>query len=290
MVACSDGRSPLFSGEWGEAVELNANDPSDLIASAFIDNTRLIVLGRNQSLTLWDSAAESWKLERIVGLSDSPNPFKHGVTAVSFSRDGKYLATGSGDPSRSGELRLWNVADGALIQMIPEAHSDTIFCIDFSPDGNYVATGGADRFVKIFEVATGKLVKSLEGHTHHVLGVSWRMDNRWLVSAGADKVIKVWDVVTGEQARTITGFGKEVSAIQYLGASDNFVLATGDHQVATRNTGGGSGPNFEGATGFLYSLRATQNSKSIIAGGDDGKLRVWDQQGKSLFNIDLQSR
>ncbi len=290
VVACSDGRLPLFSGEGGDAMELNVSEPSDLIASTFIDNTRLFVLNRNQSLAICDSAAESWKLERIVGTSDSPNPLQHGVTAVSFSRDGKYLATGSGDPSRSGELRFWNVADGALIQMIPDAHSDTIFCIEFSPDGNYLATGGADRFVKIFEVASGKLIKSLEGHTHHVLGVSWRMDGRWLVSSGADKVIKVWDVLTGEQARTIAGFGKEVSAIQYLGASDNFVLATGDHQVTTRNTGGGSGPNFEGATGFLYSLRATQNSKSIVAGGDDGMLRVWDQQGTSLFNIDMRTQ
>ena len=290
VATCSNGRSQLFGSELGDAMEIAFNEPSDVIASSFADNTRLVVLSSNKSLFLWDSSAESWRLERTLGLADSANPLPYGVTAVGFSRDGKWLATGGGEPSRSGELRIWNVANGELLHAIPDAHSDTLFCIDFSPDNQYVATGGADRFVKIFEVATGNLFKSLEGHSHHVLGISWRMDGRRLVSGGSDKVVKVWDFLTGEQVKTITGFGKEVSAIQFLGASDNFVLATGDQQVTTRNTGGGGGTNFEGATGFLHSLRASENSKSIVAGGEDGIFRVWDQQGKSLFNIDMRAK
>ncbi len=289
-VACSDGKTQLFGSESGDALELVFNASGDLVASTFMDDSRLMVLSQNQKIVVWDSASEGWTLERIVGLAGAPTPIHDGVTAVGFSRDGRLLATGSGEPTRSGELRFWDTANGELVHVVPDAHSDSIFCIEFSPDGKYVATAGADRFVKIFEVATGKWIKSLEGHTHHVLGVSWRMDGRWIVSGGADKVVKVWDVLTGEQVRTIAGFGKEVTAVQFLGASDQFLLATGDHQIATRNSGGGSGPNFDGATGFLYSLRASQNSKSIVAGGDDGVLRIWDRGGKAIADFDLRAR
>src|SRR5690606_18653551 len=107
------------------------------------------------------------------------------VTALDFSPAGDLLATGGGAPSRGGELKLWNVATGQLEREILDAHSDTVLAIEFSPDGKYLATCGADRFMKVFEVASGTLVKAFEGHTHHVLGVSWRADGRLLVTSGA---------------------------------------------------------------------------------------------------------
>ena len=71
----------------------------------------------------------------------------------------------------------------------------------------------ADRFVKVFNVADGKLVRSFEGHTHHVLDVTWKSDGKVLASCGADNVIKVWDFITGDQLRTTAAFEKEVTAI-----------------------------------------------------------------------------
>ena len=82
-------------------------------------------------------------------------------------------------------------------------HSDAVFGLDFSADGKYLASSAADKFVKVLDLSTGKVVKTFEGHTHHVLGVSWKRDGRTLASAGADNVIKVWDFVTGERKKTI---------------------------------------------------------------------------------------
>ena len=64
-------------------------------------------------------------------------------------------------------------------------------CLAFSPDGQQLASCAADRFIKLWNVADGKFVRSFEGHTHHVLGVAWRADGRVLVSSGADMVLKV---------------------------------------------------------------------------------------------------
>ena len=132
-----------------------------------------------------------WKLERVIGSTDKPDQLVDRVIALDFSADGKVLATGSGEPSRSGEIKFWNVENGQLVSALKEPHSDTVFGLEFSPDGKQIASCGADRFVKIHNIADGKFVRSFEGHTHHVLGVSWRADGRILASCGADMVVKV---------------------------------------------------------------------------------------------------
>ncbi|MCA9175588.1 MAG: hypothetical protein KDB14_13980, partial [Planctomycetales bacterium] len=156
--------------------------------------------------SLWNVAVH-WDLLHTIGtLDDKQNPFADRVTALAFSPDGKVLATGSGEPSRSGEIKLWNVEDAKLIRELKEPHSDTVFGLEFSRDGQYLASCAADRFMKVFQVSDGEFVRAFEGHTHHVLGVSWSANGRTLATSGADMVIKVWDFRSGDQQRTITGF------------------------------------------------------------------------------------
>jgi len=119
------------------------------------------------------------------------------------------------------------------MQSFTNVHSDAVFGLDFSADGKYLASSAADKFVKVLDLATGKVVKTFEGHTHHVLGVSWKRDGRTLASAGADNVIKVWDFVTGERKKTIEGFGKEVTSISFVGITDQTLASSGDDQIRT---------------------------------------------------------
>jgi WD40 repeat protein len=204
------------------------------------------------------------------------------VNALGFSPDGQLLATGSGEPSRSGELKIWKVSTGELVREIKNAHSDVVLGIDFSADGKLLVSGAADKFVRVFELGDGKLVKSFEGHTHHVLGVSWKRDGRTLASCGADKVIKVWDVVTGEQRKTIDGvtkdlkFTKEVTSIHYVDGSNEFLVASGDNQVARLREDGENVRTFAGAADFIQSVGITPDGKVVLGGSQDGVLRVWN--------------
>ena len=143
-------------------------------------------LSADNQLIAWNTNPE-WTLERTVG-GDSQQ-FADRVISLAFSHDGKLLATGGGEPSRTGEVKIWDVALGKLVRSIPDAHSDTVFGIEFSPDDTVLATCAADKFVKLHTVADGKWIKSFEGHTHHVLGVSWQPNGKMLASCGADMVI-----------------------------------------------------------------------------------------------------
>ncbi|HEY2148418.1 MAG TPA: c-type cytochrome domain-containing protein, partial [Pirellulales bacterium] len=230
---------------------------------AYASSGGILAGAADKSVVLWN-AQPSWTLQRTIGTADDPKKLVDRVISLDFSPDGKLLATGSGEPSRSGELKLWNPADGGLVRTITDAHSDTIFCVRFSPSGEQIASCGADRFVKVWTTATGALVRAFEGHTHHVLGVAWQADGKGLASCGADNVVKVWDVSTGDQRRTIEGFGKEVTAITFVGGMPRVLTTSGDRTVRLHNTeNGGNERNFGGPNDFLYTLAVTPDGKTV---------------------------
>jgi WD40 repeat protein len=168
------------------------------------------------------------------------------------------------------------VADGSLVRAITPAHSDTVFGVEFSPDGAYLASSAADRFVKVFDVAGGTLVKAFEGHTHHVLGVAWRSDGKMLASGGADNVIKLWDFVTGDQKLTTPPLPKEVTSLVFIPLTNKLIASSGDRNVRLFNgDNGGTERNFGGAGDFLYATAVTADGKIVVAGGQDSTLFEW---------------
>jgi WD40 repeat protein len=242
-----------------------------------------ILSAAEANLIVWNTAP-AWTLERTIGNVADSKTFVGRVTALAFSPDGKLLATGGGDPSRSGELKVWNVADGSLARAIPDAHSDTVFGLEFSPDGAYLASSAADRFVKVFALADGKLTRSFEGHTHHVLDVSWKSDGKVLASSGADNVIKVWDFTTGDQRRTTPAFGKEVTSLAFVGATGKVVASSGDKTVRLVNTDDGKMElTYAGSNDFMYAATTSPDGRIAVSGGQDSTLFVWLVDGGLLL-------
>ncbi len=203
--------------------------------------------------------------------------FADRVLALAFSPDGSLLAAGGGEASRTGQITLWNVADRSLAREIPDAHSDTVYGMEFSPDGKRLATASADKFVKVFDVADGKLFRSYEGHTHHVMDVSWKGDGTTLASAGADNAIKVWNAETGEQARTINTYSKQVTSLEFVGMLDEFISSSGDRRVFRHRAGDGAGVReFTGCPDYVYCTAVTSDGSIVAAGCEDGVLRIWN--------------
>jgi|JI6StandDraft_1071083.scaffolds.fasta_scaffold02098_11 WD40 repeat protein len=235
-----------------------------------------VVTGDKASVLLPDPAKAAWKLERTLGTGDGKSPITDRVNALAFSPDGKTLAIGSGEPSRSGDISLWDMASGKLTKRFDERHIDSVLTLAFSPDGKHLASGGADKAVRITELSSGKMVKLFEGHTHHVLGVSWRGDGRIIASAGADNVVKVWDWTSGDRRKNVEGWDKEVTALHYLGSGDLAATTSGDAKLRLINSDGGEVKVLAGAKDFMNTLSSTHTGDILVAGGEDGILRVWD--------------
>ena len=281
-TAGDDGIVRTWSAETGAPFENFRGHAGAVAAITFTKDGALLSSGADKKAITWNLAPE-WKIERTIGSSVGESALIGRVNALAFSADGKSLASGSGEPSRSGELKIWNPATGALIREIKNAHSDAVLGVEFSSDGTLLGSGAADKFVKVFTVADGKLVKSFEGHTHQVLGVSWKRDGRTLVSAGADNAVKIWNLETGEVKRTVAGFTKEATSIVFVGVTDQFLTTGGDSKVRLVSEAGSDVRTFPGATDFMYASAVKPDGKIVVAGGQDGILRIWNGQSGAVI-------
>jgi len=242
---------------------------------AFSQDGKLLASGSYQEVTLWDPQTGAVK-QKLTGFADR-------VVALAFSKNG-LLATGGGAPTEDGELKIFEAATGKLLVDIKSAHSDTVFGVSFNPDGKMIASCGADKFVKTFEIPSGKLVKSFEGHTHHVLDVGWRGDGKFLASAGADNAIKVWDFEKGEQTRTMNGHTKQVTRLQFVGATPRIVTCSGDQSVRMWNVdSGGTERQFQAGGDFLYAVSVSPDGALVAAGGEDGTIRLYNGTNGQLI-------
>lgn len=233
------------------------------------------------------SGLGAWELIQTIGNvnGDSPgreSPFADRVTALAFRHDGQLLAVGGGEPSRSGEVQLWDTNDWTQVGVVEDIHSDVVYDLQFAPLGNNLASCGSDRMVKLIDSATAKHVRTFEGHTGHVLGVSWRADGRTLATAGADQVVKVWDAVEGGQRKTISGFKGEVTAVRYLGLEDRFVFSTGTGDLHSRDSEGNGKPGFGKLTDYVHRLSCSRDGKVLAAAGTNRTVRVWNAEGKQI--------
>ena len=118
---------------------------------------------------------------------------KGSVSDIQYSPDGTLLAVG-------GSLGIWlyDTHTGAEVGLLA---GDTagIISVSFSPDGSTLASGSWGKVVRLWDVSTGELIRTFEGHASGV--ISFSPDGQILASGGS-KMVSLWDVSTGELIQT----------------------------------------------------------------------------------------
>lgn len=115
------------------------------------------------------------------------------IYSLDFARNGRIIASGSGDRS----VRLWDLESNTQIRNL--SIEDGVTTVAISPDNRFVAAGSLDKSVRVWDVNTGALVVRLEGEQGHkdsVYSVAFAPSGDRLVSGSLDKTIKMWELTT----------------------------------------------------------------------------------------------
>ncbi|QEL17107.1 WD40 repeat domain-containing protein [Limnoglobus roseus] len=84
-----------------------------------------------------------------------------------------------------------------------------VSALAFTPDGRWLVSGGGDGAVKVWEVATGKLVRRFDGHDLAVDWIAVAVDGRSAFSSGTGGFVNQWDLTPPRPARAVQGAAED---------------------------------------------------------------------------------
>jgi WD40 repeat protein len=183
IATCAvDGTARLWDADGRERKRFAVPEKYGLAIALSTGGKRLACGTFEGGIVLWDTATgrQLWRVK-----TDD-----HRVASLSFSRDGKMLASGG------ATLRLWDVASGKQERVVKDAGGVDV--VAFLPDGKRVATGGRQARLRQWDAATGKEVGVSEAHDLPPLQASFSPDGKTLAVASGEPFVRLWDLTTGK--------------------------------------------------------------------------------------------
>ena len=167
-----------------------------------------------------------------------------------------------------------------------KSHTDRVNSIAFSPDGKFLASAGGpfDKTIKIWDMQTGTLVKTLIGHISDVNTLAYSQDGKYIVSGSWDKTIKIWSVSSGTLYRTLQGHRSRLRSIAISSDMKYIVSTSGDNREEDFSI-----KIWDFKTGdLIYSFEDNNNEVNSIAISPDGKLIASGLNGKYNYSSTIK--
>jgi WD40 repeat protein/tRNA A-37 threonylcarbamoyl transferase component Bud32 len=198
------------------------------------------------------------------------------VRALAFFPDGRHLATAGQDR----DIRIWDLASGAMALRIPRAHTKLITSLAIRPGSALLASAGEDGTIKLWDLRTGKPPVLLNRKGSYVTSIAFSADGKYLAAGAGDQTVRVWDPASGSVLHSHRGHMGPVLAVQFSPSEALLASAGEDGRVCLWDPSGGVlVKRLTGHQGQVTSLAFRPDGKVLASGGGrgrgNGEVRSW---------------
>jgi WD40 repeat protein/serine/threonine protein kinase len=202
---------------------------------------------------------------------------------LGVDRDGGRIVSAS-SPRGGYPLRVFDASSGANPNKVLAtlAGNDAATCAAFGRNATRVVSGNTDGSIQMWDVASGRPLATLYGHSGVVSAVAFSSDGERIVSAGDDRTVRVWDAGTGRAMYAIAGHGGPVLSIDF--SPDRRTIVSGSADKTARIWDAATGQALHTLTGHECGVQGVAISPdgSMIASASCTTLRLWDATSGKL--------
>ncbi len=250
----------------------------DALLSAMEIGQRLQSLVKdNRSLEEYPAINPLLTLQRILHNIREQNQIRINqseVNTISFSPDGKYIATGD----RNGKVNIWNLSGQKQSEF--NAHEGQIFNLSFSPDGEKIATFGEDGTLAIWNLSGQQQYKT-QAHENIIYSVSFSPDGEKIATAHENGTVAIWNL-SGEQLAKFKGHRSSVYSVNFSPDGEHIAAGSKDGTVLLWHLSGEILAQFNGHQREIYKLRFSPDGQKIATASLE-TIRLWNLSGEQQF-------
>jgi WD40 repeat protein len=156
-------------------------------------------------------------------------------------------------------------------------HSGPVQSVSFSPDGRYALSGSQDQTLKLWDISSGREVRSFQGHSHRVFSIAFSPDGMYALSGSEDKTLKLWDINSGIEIRTFKGHSKLVFSVAFSPDGKYALSGSQDNTIKLWDISSGEEiRTFVGHSSSVQSVAFSPDGKYALSGSKDNTIKLWD--------------